>query len=124
MENKLELRYSKLLNDKVGIGFNDTFSILTSQVGGDIIALKGMDDKLIIFKRNAIFYLAGDGPNNLGEQDTFIEPQLISSDVGCTVKNSVVLGPQGIFFKSNKGIFQLFKTRGFFDDKLTFLKFN
>ena len=107
LENKLELRYSKLLNDKVGIGFNDTFSILTSQVGGDIIALEGMDDKLIIFKRNAIFYLAGDGPNNLGEQDTFIEPQLISSDVGCTVKNSVILGPHGIFFKSNKGIYLL-----------------
>jgi hypothetical protein len=95
------------LNDKVGIGFNDTFSVLTSQVGGDIIALEGMDDKLIIFKRNAIFYLSGDGPNNLGEQDTFIEPQLISSDVGCTVKNSVVLGPHGIFFKSNKGIYLL-----------------
>jgi hypothetical protein len=75
-----------------------------SQVGGDITALKAMDDKLIIFKENAIFYLSGDGPNNLGQQDTFIEPQLISSDIGCSVKNSVVLTPAGIFFKSHKGI--------------------
>ena len=104
LENKLELRFSKLLSSKVGVEFNDTLSILVSQVGGDITALKAMDDKLIIFKENAIFYLSGDGPNNLGQQDTFIEPQLISSDVGCSVKNSVVLTPGGIFFKSHKGI--------------------
>ena len=104
LENKLELRFSKLLSSKVGVEFNDTLSILVSQVGGDITALKTMDDKLIIFKENAIFYLSGDGPNNLGQQDTFIEPQLISSDMGCSVKNSVVLTPAGIFFKSHKGI--------------------
>jgi hypothetical protein len=107
LENKLELRFSKLLSSKVGIEMNDTLSILVSQVGGDITALKAMDDKLVIFKENAIFYLAGDGPNNLGEQDTFIEPQLISSDVGCAVKNSVVLTPFGIFFKTGKGIYLL-----------------
>jgi len=112
LENKLELRYSKLLGEKTGVEFNDTLFILTSQVGGDIVALKGMDDKLIIFKENSIFYLSGDGPNNLGQQDTFNEPQLISSDVGCSVKNSVVLTPQGLFFKSNKGIYLLTRSIG------------
>ena len=112
LENKLELRFSKLLSSKVGVEMNDTLSILVSQVGGDITALKAMDDKLIIFKQNAIFYLAGDGPNNLGEQDTFIEPQLISSDVGCDVKNSVVLTPFGIFFKTAKGIYLLSRALG------------
>ena len=107
LENKLELQFSKLLSSKVGVEFNDTLSILVSQVGGDIVALKAMDDKLIILKENALFYLAGDGPNNLGQQDTFIEPQLISSDVGCSVKNSVVLTPAGLFFKSSKGIYLL-----------------
>ena len=112
LENKLELRFSKLLSSKVGVEMNDTLSILVSQVGGDITALKAMDDKLIIFKQNAIFYLAGDGPNNLGEQDSFIEPQLISSDVGCAVKNSVVLTPFGIFFKTGKGIYLLTRALG------------
>ena len=112
LENKLEIRYSKLLQEKVGVEFNDSLFILVSQVGGNIAALKGMDDKLIIFKDNAIFYLAGDGPNNLGQQDSFIEPQLISSDVGCSVTNSVVLTPQGLFFKSNKGIYLLSRSLG------------
>ena len=112
LENKLEIRYSKLLNEKVGVEFNDTLFILVPQVGGDIIALKGMDDKLIIFKKNSIYFLAGDGPNNLGQQDTFSQPQLISSDVGCENKNSIVLSPQGLFFKSNKGIFRLSRSLG------------
>lgn len=112
LENKLEIRYSKLLQEKVGVEFNDSLFILVSQVGGDIVALKAMDDKLIIFKENAIFYLAGDGPNNLGQQDSFIEPQLISSDVGCSVTNSVVLTPLGLFFKSAKGIYLLSRSLG------------
>ena len=112
LENKLEVRYSKLLQEKVGVELNDSLFILVSQVGGDIVALKGMDDKLIIFKENAIFYLSGDGPNNLGQQDTFTEPQLISSDVGCSVTNSVVLTPQGLFFKSSKGIYLLSRSLG------------
>ena len=112
LENKLEIRYSKLLDEKVGVEFNDTLFILVPQVGGDIVALKGMDDKLIIFKKNSIYFIAGDGPNNLGQQDTFSEPQLISSDVGCENKNSIVLSPQGLFFKSNKGIFRLSRSLG------------
>ena len=107
LENKLELKYSKIVEENTGIGFNDTFRIVMSGLGGDITALKGMDDKLIIFKRNAIFFLSGDGPNNIGEQNTFIEPQLVSSDIGCVEANSVVLTPQGLFFKSNKGIYIL-----------------
>ena len=71
-----------------------------------------MDDKLIIFKNNSIYFMAGDGPNNLGQQDTFSQPQLISSDVGCENKNSIVLSPQGLFFKSNKGIFRLSRSLG------------
>lgn len=112
LENKLEIRYSKLLSEKVGAEFNDLLFILISQVGGDIVALKGMDDKLIIFKENAIFFMSGDGPNNLGQQDTFSPPQLISADVGCSNKNSLVLAPQGLFFQSNKGIYMLSRSLG------------
>ena len=112
LENKLEIRYSKLLSEKLGVEFNENLFTLVSQIGGDIVALKGMDDKLIIFKENAIFFMSGDGPNNAGQQDTFSKPQLISADVGCSNKNSLVLAPQGLFFKSNKGIYMLSRSLG------------
>ena len=46
----MQINVATLLQEKVGVEFNDSLFILVSQVGGDIVALKGMDDKLIIFK--------------------------------------------------------------------------
>ena len=114
LENKLEMRYSKLIQLLSPVSFNDTgdYQIFVSEVGGDITALKAMDDKLIIFKEHAIFYLAGDGPDNTGQFNNFTEPVLISSDVGCQRKNSPVFTPMGVFFKSSKGIFLLTRSLG------------
>ena len=110
LEDKLELMYSKIKLEKEPIAFNDTLTVLVDQKGGDIVALQAMDDKLIIFKEHAIFFMAGDGPLNTGEQDNFTEPQLVSGDIGLKVKNTVVLTALGIFFVSIKGIYLL--TRG------------
>lgn len=107
-----KLSYSKIQFEGYPVEFNDSLEIVIPSFGGDNIAAKAMDDKLIIFKENSIHYLSGDGPNNLGLQDTFIEPELISSDIGCSNVDSVVLTPSGIFFKSNKGIYQLTRSLG------------
>jgi hypothetical protein len=114
LENKLELRYSKIINLLSPVSFNDTgdYQIFVSEVGGDITALKAMDDKLIIFKKHAIFYLVGDGPDNTGQFNNFTEPVLISSDVGCVRKNSPIFTPMGVFFMSNKGLFLLTRSLG------------
>ena len=102
-----KLNYSKIQFEGFPVEFNDSLEIVIPSKGGDNSALKAMDDKLIIFKNNAIYYLSGDGPNNLGAQDTFIEPELIIGDLGCTNPNSIVLTTAGIAFKSNKGIYLL-----------------
>ena len=114
LENKLELRYSKIIQLLSPVSFNDTedYRIFVSEVGGDITALKAMDDKLIIFKENAIFYMSGDGPDNTGQFNNFTQPVLVSADVGCVRKNSPVFTPMGIFFKSSKGIYLLTRSLG------------
>lgn len=101
------LRYSKLTQEGFPVEFNDTLLTRVGSRGGDISAISAMDDKLIIFKPRAIFYLSGDGPNNLGLQDNFISPQLVTSDAGCIDAKSVVETPQGLMFKSQKGIYLL-----------------
>lgn len=101
------LFYSKITNEGFPVEFNDTLQMPIPEVGGNNTALRTMDDKLVIFKRDAIYFLSGDGPNNLGEQDTFIEPELISSEIGCVNERSVILTPSGLFFKSQKGIYLL-----------------
>lgn len=110
LEDSNKLQFSKIRFEGAPIEFNDTLTIQVSGKGGNITALRAMDDKLLIFKETAIFYLSGDGPNNIGQQDTFISPELVSSDIGCINPNSTVLTPIGTMFKSSKGIYLL--TRG------------
>jgi hypothetical protein len=101
------LWYSKLRQENFPVEFTDAFTITVDPVGGDITALGVLDDKLIIFKKSQIFVHVGDGPNNLGEQSDFGNPERLATDVGCTDVNSVVQTPVGVLFKSAKGIYLL-----------------
>ena len=74
---------------------------------GPITALSAMDDKLIIFKQNAIYYINGTGPDNTGANNQYSQPVFITSTVGCADQNSIVFMPQGLMFQSDKGIWLL-----------------
>jgi hypothetical protein len=63
-----------------------------------------MDDKILIFKRSLIYYIAGQGPDKLGN-GSFSIPQLVSADCGCTFPQSIVLTGNGLMFQSEKGIY-------------------
>jgi len=101
------LWYSKIRNENGPVEFSDFLRINVDPKGGDITALGVLDDKLVIFKESTIHMLAGDGPNNLGEQSDFPLPQLVIGDAGCVDSNSVVMMPKGLMFKSQKGIYLL-----------------
>jgi hypothetical protein len=66
-----------------------------------------MDDKLIIFKENAIVYFNGTGPDNTGANSQYAPPALITGTVGCDNMQSIVFMPNGLMFQSNKGIWLL-----------------
>ncbi len=74
---------------------------------GPMLALSAMDDKLIIFKQDAIYYITGTGPDNTGASNDFSDPIFITSTVGCANPNSIVLVPNGVMFQSDKGIWLL-----------------
>lgn len=90
-----------------GVNFSDFLSFKVDPRGGPITALGSLDDKLVIFKRDAIFTLVGDGPVDTGAQNDYANPQLVSSDVGCVDPRSVVITPEGLMFRSDKGIYTL-----------------
>lgn len=106
-ENKLEWWYSKQVLPGFPVEFSDLFIQNIDQRGGDITAVGVMDDKLIFFKSDNIFYVIGDGPAPSGANNDFSYPQLIATDTGCIDSNSVVVTPQGIMYKSRKGIYIL-----------------
>lgn len=80
---------------------------------GPITALAPMDDKLIIFKENSIYFINGVGPNNLGTTvsgcslGNYSQATFITSVVGCTNQPSIVLTQDGLMFQSDKGIWLL-----------------
>lgn len=112
-ENRDEIWYSKPVLATTPVEFTDLQTLYvapstgTQGSTGICTALASMDDKLIIFKESAIYYVTGTGPDVTGANNDFSEPVFITAAVGCTVPKSVVLTPTGLMFQSNKGIWQL-----------------
>jgi hypothetical protein len=109
-DNK-KLFYSKIKYPNLSFEFNQLFykQVLdkSGQAEETIIAIKPMDGRMFIFKERSIFYIAGIGPAQDGTNDDFSDPQVISTDAGCINQRSIVLSPEGLFFKSDKGIYLL-----------------
>ena len=107
------LWYSKQVIEATPVEMSDLFTMYVSPTQGvqgstgPITALAPMDDKLIIFKHNAIYYVNGSGPDNTGANSQYSQASFVTSTVGCFEQNSVVLMPQGLMFQSDKGIWLL-----------------
>jgi hypothetical protein len=103
--------FSKTIVPGEPVSFNDNLYIKLDNNDGPITGLGSMDNNLIIFKRNSIYVLTGEGPDNTGLNSDYLDPQSISSPVGCDNAASISETSQGVIFKSRKGIYQL--NRGF-----------
>lgn len=112
-EDRNLLWYSKQVIEGTPVEMSDLFTLFVAPTvsaqgnTGPITALSVMDDKLIIFKKNAIYYITGNGPDNTGANNDFSEPVFITSTVGCSDQNSIVFMPNGLMFQSDKGIWLL-----------------
>lgn len=107
LQDKNLVRYSKQIRNEEGIAFNEALEFRVEQLGGGITALQSMDNNLIIFKNERIYVVGGDPLDDFLNGTGFGSPELLSSDVGCINSRSIVLGSEGIYFKSNKGIYLL-----------------
>jgi hypothetical protein len=74
---------------------------------GPLKCLSALDDKLILFKTDAIYYLNGVGPDNTGTNSQYSDAVFITAVVGCDNQASIVFMPNGLMFQSNKGIWLL-----------------
>jgi hypothetical protein len=112
-EDQNLLWFSKQIIEGTPVEFSDllTFYIApntgTTGATGPITALAPMDDKLIIFKKDAIYYINGSGPDNTGANNQYSQPIFVTSTVGCSNQASVVLMQNGLMFQSDKGIWLL-----------------
>lgn len=101
-----EFWFTKALVDNPGIapGFN---SALREIYDADLTAWGSLDDKRIMFAKDRIWYVVGDGPNVQGLDNRFSAPQPVQCDVGCTNPRSVVSWPGGLAFEHEGEIHNL-----------------
>ena len=107
-ENKREYWFSKLTGRNEGVSFNSILAKRVQQTVDAIDVIETMDDKIVFWKKGEIYFSSGDGPNNLGINDTFTEAQLVTNQVGSDNPDSAVLMADGLMFQSTpKGIWLL-----------------
>lgn len=99
--------FSKLKSQFQPVEFTDNIDIDIDPVGGEISALAYLNEKWIIFTPQAMFFVSGQGPTNLGQQSDFTVPEQLATDVGCDNPRSIVVTPLGLMFRSSKGIYLL-----------------
>lgn len=101
----LRIYYSSYFVEGESAWFNPAFSMQAHGGSGRITALASMDGRLIIFRRNAIFVVDGDGPpENGGNGTEFSPPTRLATEYGCVDWRSMVTTPNGIMFRSSRGI--------------------
>lgn len=97
--------YSSFFLDGEAIWFNPAFSFPVQGGSGDITALASLDDLLVVFKEDGIWVVDGDGPpENGGTGTEFGVPRRINSEYGCVDQRTVVSVPDGIMFRSQRGL--------------------
>lgn len=105
--------FSKQVIEGTPVEMSDLFTIFVAPtIGasgstGPITALGAMDVYLLVFKKDALYYISGTGPDNTGANNGFTDPVFITSVVGCTNQQSIINIPTGVMFQSDKGIWLL-----------------
>ena len=89
------------------VEFSPELTIGCDHRGDAITAIGVLDANLVLFKRETIFIVSGDGPAADGTGSSWPDPQMLTSDTGSINPNSLVFSPMGLFFQSAKGIYLL-----------------
>lgn len=100
---------SKLQDFGTALNYSDVLTIALPPAPGaaPISAMAMMAEALVVFRETHIYVVSGDGPNNVGTLGQFDTPRTISDDIGCMTARSLIRIPNGLLFKSRKGIYLL-----------------
>lgn len=102
------IEYSKTAAAGYGIAFSTgLLEMVIDSKNGAITGVQPMDEKTVVIKERGIGYFVGDGANDSGTGSSFSPFQFIPADVGGTGSKSVALFPDGVLFRTSKGIYLL-----------------
>ena len=108
------VQYTDVTDDLfLAFATNEIYRIPIPPAGGVVLGLASMDEKLIILCEKQIYYIYGEGPNRLGQQDGYSLPIACSTAIGMLdgTQESLALTPDGLWFMSSTNGLRLL-TRG------------
>lgn len=101
--------YSKTLVEGVPVEMSDLLtyyvqpSVSAQGPTGPTKAAAPMDDKLVMFKQTAIYYINGTGPDSTGANSQYSQPIFVVGPIGCDDPDSIVMTPTGLMFQASDG---------------------
>lgn len=99
---------SLYFTERTGIEWSDELEISVPDSGGPIVGLSQLGNALVIFKKNKIYSIAGEGPDNTQSTGLgFSEPYALSHIYGASSAGAILKIPGGIAFANTDGFFLL-----------------
>jgi hypothetical protein len=103
--------YSKLFEENVSPEFAGELIIPLGEER-NLTAIGILDDKAVVFEKNDIHIIYGDGPDNRGRGQDFAVEYITTGGIGCEDAKSVVETPVGlIFYNEARGFYLLDRNR-------------
>jgi len=102
-----QVLFTKARGELAGPGYNEQVNVFNVGDNTPIVQMESMDDNLVIFKPNQLYYVSGDGPADDGSGNSFSNPQPIPTDAGCSDPGSIRSTPEGVYFMSAAGLRRL-----------------
>jgi len=97
--------YSSFKVDNEAFWYNPALSFNVPSGSGRLTGLASQDGVLVVFKRDAIHLVEGDGPaENGGNGSDYSTPRRINTEFGCIDCRSIVSTPLGTMYRSTRGI--------------------
>lgn len=102
------IRFTTEIEDATAPRWNAVLTLRVDNKGGPPLALASLADKLVIFQRDQLWIVSGQGPDGAGD-GAFALPESPSALVGVDPAQigSVVETPLGVFFAHRTGIYLL-----------------
>lgn len=93
------VQWSLRLNDTDAVGFSNNASFFKRIAG--VTGVASLDERWVVFTRDAVWEITGDGPDDDGVQGEFSAPRRLPAEGGCIDSRSLIEVSSGLIYQQS-----------------------